>query len=224
MPAWHPNGGLSLVLASPFPSYKGTPTSNNNHFKGTIKSFSDWQIQSLLSLLAFWVPSYQVRSHFVYIRDQLQRTGWETLLNTWMPCHVGSAYGGTLGCLWCVRMVCWGPTSLADADSLNWKLAWQPRQVNVFPPPDKRNEIQMTECCLEAGDMKQRRKETSLFQHFGGGFLASPLLKKQLHKDYLIFVFKKSEQLVWYNTLAVCTSVHTLGKDHYNPLWIHKRM
>ena len=48
--------------------------------------------------------------------------------------------------------------------------------------------------------------------------LAKRKKKKELHGAYLIFVFKKSEQLQRYKTLTAFRSLRTLGKDHYNPV------
>lgn len=108
---------------------------------------------------------------------QLKRTAQETALNIWIPRRGGSAYGVTLARLWCVRKVCWGPTSLADADSLNWEVAWQPRQVNVFPLQTNTMKYDWVTVAFRQRTWSAERRELICLNIFGG-FISKSSAKK----------------------------------------------
>lgn len=167
-------GGITIwaaIFASPlWKQHSQQPLQRPN------KSFADWQIQYERHVLLYAQLLVYNSARVQWNQpDELFRKHY---LDLWIPSQGGSVCGVTsANPLMCVWMVCWGPTSVADADTLNCKLAWQPRQVNVFP--FRRTQWNTTErvCVTPRARGHQEEQQSFSVWTFQGFSFASPFSK-----------------------------------------------
>lgn len=111
------------------------------------------------------------------------------------------------GRLWCVRMARKDLDPPAEADSLDWELAWQRRQVNVFALEPNTMKYDWATLALRKTTWRELREgyACKCFTKITPAYL--------IHCLFHLFVFKNPEQ----NTLTLCTIENILRWDHPNP-------